>query len=599
MIRTIRNLFSKDKPDYLPAYDLFIFEHLKNLLQSSSRAKNVGGIKLISELFEAGEDSLIVENCAELIHLCFGILNKLPGRFCYEIQGKTKELAWGLVVRFVKRGKGDGVGVAGEYKSLRGLMTKLLPLVFNVNIHLQKLSIELFNDLKNFIGEKRFCNILLGYEGDSEYKRLISISELMAQCGPSSKNQFVDGWAVKHSDILGAERPGTLLGYLFVYIFETLDSFKRTYECKTKVYGGLWSHHQLCQLASLVMLLTFIFKLKINLKLISDNGGHFEVKVSRIVSDLLLILQQNEEFNEKYMEFKGSAVRTNVMPNQNPEGTQGQHGQPPGQAQPAQPQPGQTTQAQPNGNNNPNAMSREPLPSQPSTNGNTTTNAPGDGNDRVLQEVQPQADTQANATAQNGANTPAVGTNGQPNTARPQPGPNGAGTAQNSGPQANPTAPTPATTAPNGNTTTANPQAGGTSSSGATHYPNLYQVNKNIHYIDIELDIHVDDYDFYIRAWSQLVEVTVTFFAQFLTKSVVYKAAKERHNLMRHSNIEREKDDLLELRDQIISKFFDLLPRVEKIIRESVYKAFKVFLAVETQIKEIMQEEKLIHSFRP
>jgi hypothetical protein len=439
---------------------------------------------------------------------------------------------------------------------------------------------------------------LLGYEGDSEYKRLISISELMAQCGPSSKNQFVDGWAVKHSDTLNPERQGTLLGHLFVYIFETLDSFKRTYECKTKVYGGLWSHHQLCQLASLVMLLTFIFKLKINLKLISDNGGHFEVKVSRIVSDLLLILQQNEEFNEKYMEFKGSAVRTNVMPNPNPEGTQGQQGQQPGQA-PAQPQPSQNTPAQPNGNNNPNAMSREPLPSQPSTNGNTTTNAPGDGNDRVLQEVQPQADIQANATSQNGANTPTVGANGQPNAARPQPGPNGTGTTQNGGPQGNPTAPTPATLGPNGNTTTATNQTGGNSSSGATHYPNLYQVNKNIHYIDIELDIHVDDYDFYIRAWSQLVEVTVTFFAQFLTKSVVYKAAKERHNLMRHSNIEREKDDLLELRDQIISKFFDLLPRVEKIIRESVYKAFKTFLAVETQIKEIMQEEKLIHSFRP
>jgi len=68
---------------------------------------------------------------------------------------------------------------------------------------------------------------------------------------------------------------------------------------------------------------------------------------------------------------------------------------------------------------------------------------------------------------------------------------------------------------------------------------------------------------------------------------------------MRHSNIEREPNDLLELRDRIISKFFDLLPRVEKTIRESVYRAFKLFLSVETQIKEIMQEEKLIHSFRP
>lgn len=130
-------------------------------------------------------------------------------------------------------------------------------------------------------------------------------------------------------------------------------------------------------------------------------------------------------------------------------------------------------------------------------------------------------------------------------------------------------------------------------------HPYLYKVNTNIHFIDIELDIHVDDYDFYIRAWSQLVEATVFFFASFLTKPTVYKAAKERHNAKRANNFEKTEDDLLEVRDSIISKFFDLLPRVEKIIRESVHKAFKQLLSVESQIKEIMQEEKLIHSFRP
>jgi hypothetical protein len=74
-------------------------------------------------------------------------LNKLPGRFCYEIQAKTKELAWKLIQKFMKREKEqkDSV-VRSEFKSLKSLMTKLLPLVFNVNIHLQKLSIELFND---------------------------------------------------------------------------------------------------------------------------------------------------------------------------------------------------------------------------------------------------------------------------------------------------------------------------------------------------------------------------------------------------------------------------------------------------------------------
>lgn len=267
------------------------------------------------------------------------------------------------------------------------------------------------------------------------------------------------------------------------------------------------------------------------MKLISDNGVHFEDKVTRIIIDLLLILQQNEEFNEKYMEFRGSAVRINYPPAQNTQATNA----------PAQP----ATQPQNNTENNQNAMNREQLPN---TNDATNNN-------------------------QNNANQPTVG---------------GMHPTQNAN---NTTAQNP--------TATQAPAQPTTNNHGQQHYANLYSVNKNIHYIDIELDIHVDDYDFYIKAWSQLVEVTVRFFAQFLTKHTVYKASKERGNLLRHSNIEKEKDDLIELRDRIISKFFDLLPRVEKTIRESVYRAFKLFLSVETQIKEIMQEEKLIHSFRP
>lgn len=46
-------------------------------------------------------------------------------------------------------------------------------------------------------------------------------------------------------------------------------------------------------------------------------------------------------------------------------------------------------------------------------------------------------------------------------------------------------------------------------------------------------------------------------------------------------------------------KMFDLLPRVEKRIRQSVNLGFKYLLNFETQIKEIMHEEKLVSCFRP
>ena len=88
---------------------------------------------------------------------------------------------------------------------------------------MQKLSIELFNDLKNLIGERMFCNILLGYESESTQNRIITITDLMAQCTPvpGSVNNLLDLNKELLNTDTSQERPGTLLGHLFVYIFET------------------------------------------------------------------------------------------------------------------------------------------------------------------------------------------------------------------------------------------------------------------------------------------------------------------------------------------------------------------------------------------
>lgn len=231
--------------------------------------------------------------------------------------------------------------------------------MFNIHINLQKLILELFRDIKEFIGEKVFCCMLLGLENEN-FGRIVTIKELIDQCDRNNSSSQSAGQGIFSSGPHNTNK-GTPLGQLLVYTFDTLDSFKRTYECKAKVYGGLWSHHQLSQLSCLVMLLTFVFKLKLPLKLINDKGDQFEKDVGRIISDLLLILAQNEEFNEKYMEFRGSAVRANPAPTASTAPTPQEQ-----QAQPNQKtaQPG--TQSQPNTANsqnqaNPNAMKTEPL----------------------------------------------------------------------------------------------------------------------------------------------------------------------------------------------------------------------------------------------
>lgn len=54
-----------------------------------------------------------------------------------------------------------------------------------------------------------------------------------------------------------------------------------------------------------------------------------------------------------------------------------------------------------------------------------------------------------------------------------------------------------------------------------------YRVNTNIYYQDIENDIHIDDHDFYIKAWSKLVENIVLFFANFLTLKKIHTKVKQ------------------------------------------------------------------------
>ena len=133
-------------------------------------------------------------------------------------------------------------------------------------------------------------------------------------------------------------------------------------------------------------------------------------------------------------------------------------------------------------------------------------------------------------------------------------------------------------------------------------------MNTNIYYQDIENDIHIDDHDFYIKYWSKLVENIVLFFANFMTHKKIHAKIKQSQEAFR-KNMEAKKisgsstdpypNEILRLRDKIIMKMFDLLPRVEKRIRQSVNMGFKYLLSFETYIKEIMHEDKLVSCFRP
>lgn len=74
IIKTIRNIFSENKSLYSRIFDNFVYDNLINLLNNAHRSKAIAGIKLVTELYDmdSGIGEIIVNNCAQVIHRCFG-----------------------------------------------------------------------------------------------------------------------------------------------------------------------------------------------------------------------------------------------------------------------------------------------------------------------------------------------------------------------------------------------------------------------------------------------------------------------------------------------------------------------------------------------
>lgn len=61
----------------------------------------------------------------------------------------------------------------------------------------------------------------------------------------------------------------------------------------------------------MILVLSQFIKLKIKLKIF--DGNKFEKSIDTILKGMLTIIKENEEFNEKKMDWRGSGVRVNTL----------------------------------------------------------------------------------------------------------------------------------------------------------------------------------------------------------------------------------------------------------------------------------------------
>lgn len=241
-------------------------------------------------------------------------------------------------------------------------MGRLIPLIETNESYQQKLLTTILNIVFNKLDEKQLYRLLLKEEYNED--KSISLDEVMSEPKYAEKN--------------------SPLFKVMNYVVKTIESYMYLIQHRSKLLGAFrqLSYDQSCQLSNMIMVLTQFFKLKIKLKIF--DGNKFEKSIETILKGLLQLIKENEDFNKKKMDLRGSSVRINTLDSNNP--------------------------------------------------------------------------------------------------------------------QLNP---------------------------GSRSTPfQLYRVNTNIYYYDLENDIHIDDHDFYIKSWSKLVESIVLFFANFLTLPKIHKKIK-------------------------------------------------------------------------
>lgn len=435
----------KDPQVYESFVSDILFEELIKNLYCSDYKISIGSIYYFKSILARKLMKQVMFNkTTEIIEGVIVFLNKLPSKFHFEIQNSSIELCKQLTIAFLNH-----YHECKDFVDRVALMIKRLTQLIYVNDQTQqKLLIQIFNLIINQreIDEKALYSIFFCEEWSSE--RELTLGDIL------SSDKYKES--------------GSPFYMVISYVFSTLENYRSLIENKKNITGGFkfFNNEQCDRLSAMIIVLTHILKLKIPLRLFTKDKEAFDPHIQQILDNLLLLIKENEDFNEKVMDHRGSSIK--VRPT----------------------------------NQHPILLKH------------------GDQmNEASSHQRQPQGHS--------------------------------------------------------------------------------YQVNNDVYYQDIEHNIHVDDHDFTISSWSTLVETIVHFFARFLMNKSAHEVVKETQNRFRAEGRDGSENKVLEIRNSIIVKMFDLLSRVENKIRRSADDGFKYLLNLEEQVKDIMFEDKLINCFRP
>lgn len=224
------------------------------------------------------------EKIAQTFLGVFRVLNRLPPDFKFDVQKKSEEMLTKILKLLFKFHQ----GTRGELiDKIRILYSQIAELFSVNNTNQQKLFIILVSFMLSKFTVPEINHIYTNSIYDEAGMELVSFEDVL------KKEE-------------GSENPSTLYR-LMSLVNSTFENFRANFKLSRKIskHKGL-SSKQILRYNSILLILEFLIKQNLPIRILS--GHSFETFLERIIEALITIIEENEEFNQKIMESRGSNI---------------------------------------------------------------------------------------------------------------------------------------------------------------------------------------------------------------------------------------------------------------------------------------------------
>ena len=287
MIEHVQKYVAKKNPNLAKLMRKQSFAMLLRQINSPDKSDAVGGLMYLSNMMSNKMHmDLFDENSIETIVSVFGLMNRFSCRFHLTTQKKAHELCKQIMINYKENRKEDERVRMAAIKEMLYALVKLIP--SNKQYEQKVLVLLISNILFEGLNKAQTFELVCGHPPAPEEK--INITEVLAKTGNEKDRNL----------------PIVLI---LEYVMGMLRNYKTKIENKGSMGGQFkeLTFEDCSALTSVMMVANYLFKWKLHFKYFVENG--FEKTMKEMMDIMLLLIQENMEFNEKKMNSKGSSVR--------------------------------------------------------------------------------------------------------------------------------------------------------------------------------------------------------------------------------------------------------------------------------------------------